>query len=448
MMRSARLPTALLLIFCLTASCRHTPRPVPPPPDTPAPPTVGKEDLLDARRGPRVDTVRTEPKLRIRIARSLSNTVIAAGGSVSVGPGQRDLGKARTYTFQAPLRISHDKQGFVLAEPSGKRTRWRLRSLLVRANAGRVLIDSHPYPGTIELVAKHDKNRQSNGSFDAVNHVAMEAYLPGVLSKELYPGWDEEAYRAQAIAARSYAIWEMGLPVRRASHFDLEASQASQAYVGDKASPKARDAVAATHGQVLIFNGRILPAFYSSCSGGSGQDADAAWPGKVDSLAPLRGRDHGRWGSISSKHRWGPIKRDRATLSKRLAAWGKANKHPVASLGMLDDVQVTASNSVGRPTRLRLTDTAGHRYNLYAEKLRLASNFKTPNLPTIDLSNMAFSSHAVYTVAADTVTITGQGFGHGVGLCQFGAQHMASRGNDHRRILAFYYPGTKLQKAY
>ena len=54
----------------------------------------------------------------------------------------------------------------------------------------------------------------------------------------------------------------------------------------------------------------------------------------------------------------------------------------------------------------------------------------------------------MYTVAAETVTISGQGFGHGVGLCQFGAQHMASTGNRHDKILGFYYPGAKIRKAY
>ena len=78
----------------------------------------------------------------------------------------------------------------------------------------------------------------------------------------------------------------------------------------------------------------------------------------------------------------------------------------------------------------------------------MATNFPAGSLPPIDRANLAFSSHATYTVAGNTVTIKGQGFGHGVGLCQFGAQHMASTGNAHDKIHGFYYPGARIQKAY
>ncbi|MEM6258766.1 MAG: hypothetical protein AAGI37_10685 [Planctomycetota bacterium] len=69
-------------------------------------------------------------------------------------------------------------------------------------------------------------------------------------------------------------------------------------------------------------------------------------------------------------------------------------------------------------------------------------------LPEVERAQLAFSSHAVYTVATDTITISGWGFGHGVGMCRFGAQHMARVGNRHDKILGFYYPGARIQKAY
>lgn len=452
-----RIP-ALLLALALVASCRPSPKPESAPgPATPPDARhththphdlLAGEDRLAAKQGPRADAIRAEPRMRIRVQRGLDKTAIGGAGSLSVGPGQDDLGKARSYTFQAPLRISHDRQGFVLTEPSGKSVRWRLGTINISAPGNRVTLNGDPYPGSLELVALTASAGQPTGRFDAVNHVGMESYLPGVISKELYPGWDVKAYRAQAIAARSYALWEMNLPSRRDSHFDLEASQASQAYIGADASEKARTAVADTAGQVLVYNYRVLPAFYSSCSGGTGQDAAAAWPGKVDDLAPLRGRDHGGWGQQSSKFRWGPVNRDRSALSQRIAAWGKANKHAVATLGLITSVQTSATNRAGRPTTLRLTDDKGRSYELSAEDLRVASNFRVTALPPIDMNNLVYSSHASYAVAGSTVTITGRGFGHGVGLCQFGAQHMASLGNDHRAILGFYYPGAQVRKVY
>lgn len=446
------LPALLALVFFAIA-CRHTTTPTHTTHRKQATPTYqtdrsATEARLTAKRGPLLVTVHSEPNLRIRIGRDQSTATLTSTTSITVGPGTRDIGKARPYTFQSPLRIGHDQQGFVLTEPTGKSIRWRLQTLEVRAKAGNLTIDKNPYPGRIQLIALTNKANQLTGRFDTINHVGMESYLPGVLSKELYASWDLNAYRAQAIAARSYAIWEMNLPIRKNSHFDLEASQASQAYIGAKASDKARTAVADTAGQVLAFERRVLPGFYSSCSGGVGQDAIAAWPNKVDNLAPLQGRVHGGWGKQSTKFRWGPIKRDRATLSRRIAAWGKVNLHPIASIGTLASVQTTSTNKVGRPTKLRITDTAGRAVDMTCEDLRMATNFPASGLTKIDRADIAFSSHAVYTIAAETVTITGQGFGHGVGLCQFGAQHMASSGNRHDKILSFYYPGAKIQKAY
>ncbi|MBX2853251.1 MAG: SpoIID/LytB domain-containing protein [Phycisphaeraceae bacterium] len=446
------LPALIVLLF-LVVACRHSSTHTHRGHRTHKPTTYqtdrsATEARLTAKRGPLAVTVHSEPMLRIRIGRGLSATTLSSPTAITVGPGVKDTGKARPYTFQPPLRIKHDGQGFVLTEPDGKSVRWRLNTLEVRSKAGNITIDKNPYPGRIELVAQTNKANQLTGTFDTVNHVGMESYLPGVLSKELYPNWDLKAYRAQAIAARSYAIWEMNLPIRKNSHFDLEASQASQAYIGAKASDKARTAVADTAGQVLVFEGRVLPAFYSSCSGGVGQDAIAAWPKKVDDLAPLQGRAHGGWGQASTKFRWGPITRDRATLSKRIAAWGKVNQHAIAAMGQLAAVQTAKINKVRRPTKLRVTDTAGQSFDMNCEDLRMATNFPAGSLPKVDMSNMVFSSHAVYTVAGDTVTITGQGFGHGVGLCQFGAQHMASTGNRHDKILGFYYPGARIQKAY
>ncbi len=405
------------------------------------------EDRLAAKRGPRADSVRSEPQMRIRIGRSLQTTAVAGSGTVRVGPGAADVGRARDHTFQAPLRISHDRQGFVLTQPDGERVRWRLSTLSVTADAGRFTINGDGYPGRLELVARNDKAGRPAGTFDAVNHVGMESYLPGVISKELYPGWDYKAYRAQAIAARSYAIWEMNLPMRRASHFDLEASQASQAYIGDSASEKARKAVADTAGQVLVYDYRVLPAFYSSTSGGTGQDAAAAWPGKVDDLAPLRGRSHGGWGQQSPKFRW-TVQRDRSALSKRIAAWGRANKDPVAAFGTIARVDVTNQNTAGRPTTVRVTDTNGRSFNLTCEDLRMASNYKHAALPTVTTSTLVYSGHTTYAVSGNTVTITGRGFGHGVGMCQFGAQHMATEDHEHRAILGFYYPGARVKKVY
>ena len=446
---------ALLAVVLMVVACRYTaptrthgPRQTPHTHQQHAHDNLTGDDRLDAKRGPRVATIRAEPQMRVRIGSQIDAAALGTAGTITVGPGSEDPGKANPRQLKAPLRIRHDRAGFVLTQPDGSSLRWRLSSLTFSTSANRVSIDNVPYPGKIELIAQRDRVGQPTGRFDAVNHVGMEAYLPGVLSKELYPNWHDQAYRAQAIAARSYAIWEKSLPSRRTRHWDLEASTASQAYLGDKASDKAKAAVRATRGQVLVYENRVLPAVYSSCTGGVGQDATAAWPGKFDDLAPLRGKAHGNWGSISNRFHWGPIVRDRASLSKRIAAWGRANKHRIASIGTITEIAVSRSNSVGRPTHFQITDGTGRTFALYAEELRMAANYRVQGLPAIDSTNMLFSSNVEVGFVGSRVRITGKGFGHGVGMGQWGAQHMASKGQQHPAILGFYYPGAGLKRVY
>lgn len=444
--RHALLASTLLMVL-LVAACSRTPTGNAGPRPGPAiSPTA--IDAATARRGLRVSALRGEPGVRVRIQRNATRATIDTPGNITVGPGGGHLGSTAPRTFIGPLNVTHDRSGFVITDARNQSVRWGLPALRVSTTAGTVSIGGTRYPDAVELVAVTDDAGQATSRIDLVNHVGMERYLPGVLSKELYLGWDAEAYRAQAIAARSYAIWEMNLPHRRASHYDLEAGQASQAYLGLDASAKAKEAVAATRGVVLVFDGRVLPAFYSSCSGGTGQDAAAVFPEKVDDLAPLRGRDHGGWGQASSKFRWGPVAYPQPRLLAALQRWGVANDHPIRNIaGGVRAIEVAARNRMGRPGRFTVTDSNGRRYDLHAEQLRQAANFPVPG-DAEGAEYKLFSSHVEVAVNANTVTFTGRGYGHGVGMCQWGAQGMAHRGHDHQAILGFYYPGASLQRAY
>src|SRR5690606_12526244 len=148
----------------------------------------------------------------------------------------------------------------------------------------------------------------------------METYLPGVLHAELYPNWPLETYKAQAIAARSYTYFEMSL--NRGRTYDLEGSIASQAYAGASTSAVAHQAVAATRGVVLSWQGRVVPAFYSSTCGGVNQYACLALPHGTTAGPVNAPRDVCRWCQGSRYYRWGPIVRKRDVLSRRISAWG------------------------------------------------------------------------------------------------------------------------------
>lgn len=430
--------------------------------------------VIDAARGPLASSIQAEPELRVRIERDRKEFVL---GSVhrgttltlgvwqhaSAGQGAAVPGHARS--MPGPITVTRVAGAFELRGADGQGWRWAVPVLWVAPQgspdirnhlgpAGPVTLGDRPYPGFFVIHAAGTS--RAAVTMTAVNHVGLEAYLPGVLARELYPNWHPEAYRAQAVAARSYALWERVRARRPDSTrtFDLVAGQASQAYVGLSTRSVARDAVDATRGLVMVWSGRVLPAFYSSTVGGIGQDASAIFGDRVDDLEPLRGREHGPWGSNAPRHQWGPVTRDAQTLSRRIAAWGRARGQPVANLGRLVEVRVTKAGSTGRPSMYTLTDQMGRRFEMGAERFRFACNFKAPGLPALDRDSTLFSSWFDIQFGASAngrgivQFINGKGYGHGVGMGQFGAQHQATAGRNHRDILGWYYPGTTLQTLY
>ncbi|MEO0515038.1 MAG: SpoIID/LytB domain-containing protein [Planctomycetota bacterium] len=301
------------------------------------------------------------------------------------------------------------------------------------------------YPGSLFLLA----TAGSKDGLDAVNTVGMESYLPGVLQRELFPDWEPVAFRAQAVAARSYAIWEVARSRSLGRPYDLESTTASQAYVGVASNPRAHAGVAETRGIVLAWDRRILPAFYASSHGPYGADAASTFAGRVVDLPPLRGQAHGARDANSPRFNW-QASRGITELAKRLSAWGAANQHVIGNVvPPIRAVQVSKRNAAGRHVAYVVTDGQGRRFELLADQLRHAGNQSVANYPEIDRGNTLFSGQFVPTVRGRHVLfLNGHGHGHGVGLSQYAAQSMALQGHSYANILGTYYPKTQLVRAY
>lgn len=379
------------------------------------------------------------PTVRIRIGRNLSELRLATSGDVLISPG---AAQQATRSFKSPVSVQGTAHGFAIRDASGAAVEWRHSVLEVTdAAGGGIWIDGRGYPGTVRLHAA-----VAAACVDAVNHVPMESYLPGVLDRELLPHWRDATFVAQAIAARSYAMHEMSKGRRK--HFDLESTTASQAYAGITGNPRAHHAVRATRGMMLTYRGQVLRAYYSSCCGGVGQDAALAFPNSRDA-APLRGREHGPWCAQSRFYRWGPISRPTATLGRRLALWGKAKKHAIAALRGLTSITVTRRNAAGRPARFTVTDRSRRTFTLAAESFRHACNRDDPALTSLSQGSRLPSAHVRVAVEGSTVRFTdGRGHGHGVGMCQYGGEALAKAGYNAASILGFYYQGARIESIY
>jgi stage II sporulation protein D (peptidoglycan lytic transglycosylase) len=398
---------------------------------------------------PTIVSIGREPTVRVRIGKDVARVQVSGADALLIGPvGAGQAGSVRRFT--RAVAVTYYRGAFMVTDTSRRTVRWALPAMRVAPASGAALaFNGKRYPGSLVLTPVKDKSGRPTGRLDVVNHVGMESYLPGVLERELYGSWEPGAFRAAAIAARSYTVFESSLNARK--HYDLESTTASQVYGGRSQSPKALSAVSQTRGQLLEYNGRVVPAFYSSSCGGTGQDAKAAFtwlPGLPD-MRPLRGQDHGGWCQQSDKFRWGPVTRAKSTLALRIKSWGEKQNHPVKALRGVRDIRVSRVNAVGRPTAFAVSDHAGRTYTLGPEQFRFAVNAAAPGIARPSKGQSLNSSHVRVKVGGSTVTFyDGRGFGHGVGLCQFGTQGLAKAGHNEYSILAFYYPGSRVVAAY
>jgi stage II sporulation protein D len=284
-----------------------------------------------------------------------------------------------------------------------------------------------------------------------VNRVPLEWYVQSVVAVDLgMRGKDErEAVKAQAVASRTYALHYRGR--RDALGFDLFATVADQVYPGaDGEKPAVSDATRETAGQVLTWHGEPIQALFHSSCGWSTEAADQAFR-NGDALPYLRavsdrfGRgDHDFYCSVAPNFRWRE-EWDSAALNAILAqtlpaALGAA----AANLGRVTDLKVAKTTPTGRVGELVVSTTNGE---LTVPSYRVRDVLRPA--PDRQLLSTLFQLY-VERQGGELVKVVaaGAGSGHGVGMCQWGAVGRARAGQDYRRILATYYPGTRLERLY
>lgn len=383
-----------------------------------------------------------EPIIRVRIASSVEQVQLAGPPLLlAVRSGEA----APTVKLTPPITLRFDGSRWHTGGSPAPALGDGAIDIKPAGDAPTLAYADRRYPGTLRLWPLPRRVDADRVALDVIDLVHLEAYLPGVLAKELYDDWQLTTYYAQAIAARSYAIHRL-MNRSSTSAYDVEATQLSQAYIGATDNPKATRAVLETTGLVLTWNNQVMPALYHSTCGGTGASPTDAF-GNPDPWQPLVPVAHPPWCERSKHYRWGPIRRDRHMLGRRIAAWGEQRGHAIAELGSIMTLVISQRNALGRPARFTLSDDRGKRYTLSAEAFRAACNFPAPQAPS--RGDRLKSAHVdVRLDVTDVVFRDGRGFGHGVGMCQFGAEGQARAGRDVRQILQTYYPGATLERVY
>ena len=285
--------------------------------------------------------------------------------------------------------------------------------------------------------------------FDIVNDVDIDSYLKGVLAEELLSRWNEETYRAQAIVARTYALYESQMRGRD-NHWDLFPDQRSQVYEGYEAeTAKSRRAAEDTAGIVLAYGqsgrGKIFKTYFSACCGGVTQSATDAFGEPY--IVPLSDQNVRGLCSTSPRYNWDPVEMSKDELTRRLRLYGQKRTRGEANMATVAKLDIQSLNRFNRPIRFVAIDINDVRYSLSAEELRNAVNggankenpqrlyssfFKVINEPNSDLVKF----------------VEGHGNGHGVGLCQYCSEARADAGMRHEDIILSAFPRAKLVRAY
>ncbi|MFB2647015.1 SpoIID/LytB domain-containing protein [Raphidiopsis sp. BLCC-F218] len=337
--------------------------------------------------------------LRIAIEKEVEQIKVGASTTAVVRDGSgRNLGEltgSNSYAAQSiPGGVALDKwqSGLFWIEPTAK---------------GYVYIGDRWFRGRTLIVP-------TGKGITAVNWVDLEEYLYSVVGGEMSSSWHEEALKAQAIAARTYALYKRK-EQRNNPLYDLGDSPDSwQVYHGvSSESPRTYSAVDETAGQVLTYKNQIILSAFHACSGGHTENVEDVWGNPLPYLRAVQDFDQNvrdcNWNTTFSSEQ----------ISARVPGVGNVKEIMIESLSPFRSVKT-----------LRIVGDQGSKV-LKGEEVRTILKLRSTR----------------FTVNKDVngnFVLQGLGFGHGLGMSQWGAYILAKNGFNHLQILGYYYKGVAL----
>jgi len=252
-----------------------------------------------------------------------------------------------------------------------------------------------------------------------VNVLGIEKYLGSVVGSEMPAKWPLEALKAQAIASRTYALKQKGNPL-----YDIDSTNMNQVYIGLEAGThKTKRAVNSTRSLVLTYENKLINALFHSSSAGMTENSEDVWKNKYPYLSSVKDFDKN-----NPKFRW----------QKKISSNELINLFP--KIGGLKNIEIIDITSTGRVKNLKLIGAYGSDQMsgvAFRKRLGLNSNFIRFKFFEEELNNN--------TPQKKGLIVFGQGSGHGVGMSQWGAKYLASRGQKAERILKHFYKGVQVK---
>lgn len=383
----------------------------------------------------------SRPELLVRFRRTPTIAALVLGVAacvslVSPGAGSRNVpvvrGQYRNGRDQVVrIALATAAPGAADVLPPGK------GQLIIRPENGSVQWNGKRYRGDLVITA-------TDSGLLVVNRLSMDDYLRGVVPLEIGNRTQAEmaAVQAQAVAARTYAYKH--LSDTRA--FDMYATVQDQVYGGvDAETPLSDNAIETTRDVVVLYNGQPITTPYHSTCGGSTAGVSEVWYDQPDQpyLRPVSDRIPGTnnfYCDSSPRFSWTQTYDAaglRTVMEKYLANYTNA---PKSNLGRITDVREQGRTASGRVAALTVQTESGS-YTLRGNDIRFVLRDPKGTILNSTLFNLSATTSGG---EVSGLTLSGRGYGHGIGMCQWGAIGRARAGQDYRTILMTYYPGTTI----
>jgi len=345
--------------------------------------------------------------VRVLLGESVRSAEISTSSSLTIADAQN--GKRLKTGQVSKVRIARNSRGLQIDGQV-----FPLERVKISAGGAPISFNGKLYSGEFEI------GKGAVRELDVINHIAIEEYLKGVLPLEMPPKWPLEALIAQSIAARTYTLYKMEETARKS--WDVVATTEDQVYGGKAREVETTNrAVTISKGITLTYEGKPARAYYHSTSGTRTENSKVVF--SEESIPYLKGVSC--IFDIESPHRFWKEDIPFAEIEERL------RKNGIAT-GKLIKLTPKSFTSSGRINELNLHTTS--------DKTVIKATLFRKLMGTTRIKSTWFRMRN----RLDSVTLSGRGFGHGVGLCQWGARGMAERGMGYKKILMHYYPGTTL----
>ncbi|PKG21584.1 SpoIID/LytB domain-containing protein [Niallia nealsonii] len=401
-----------------------------------------------------------EPQVHVKLKNYLGNKTqisIKPAGTYKIGDKETTLNSNKAYTLELEdLKLNLYLDGKLIYSSSSF-------TLSSSSSDSYLTINNREYKGSFQFMIEAVSGKNY---IRPINTVGMEDYVKGVVPNEMYASWNIEALKAQAVAARTYS-WNF-------DNKTIDDTTNYQVYggymIGDYYN-NSNKAVADTTGQVLKYNNRLIDAVFSASNGGIVESAKSAWGNEYAYLQSYIDPydTNYSWNfdiqttQIDMKDKdlaepdtwWNKVSEKDSTVSANIKKWLKDNGYEDKDLKIVSIPTLSLNN----PSATKRVAAGSLTVQFYVKDLmndgELAlQTIKKTNVNYTQMRAMLGSSIVKTSVIIESSSssvahsIAGRGYGHGVGLSQYGSNNRAIAGQNYKTILEFYYPGTDLITEY